>query len=248
MSWNQKIWQHRAWISNSQLLEWSSHYLLWEWKHSAVHRGPHPGDPTRVCSLLSPVSIWLWSPCLYLWEDNKDNHKFQNWVSQSGCLGEQPFTLKMEAVGRGSFQSSQLVLWFQFLCAYIYHFQPNESNKTRVCDYISFIWGSSMTLFNVSFFLLLFLLTLLTSDLSSWSLESCHRWPQAGDQTGKHEATVQYSCCLFGNKRHCQSNLTGSHKEQDVLGLNHGVDQGSSKCCNTNNSCKSKQSCRKNPQ
>lgn len=99
-----------------------------------------------------------------------------------------------------------------------------------------------MTLLNVSFFLLLFLLTFLTSDLSSCSLGSCHGRPQAGDQM-QGSVRGNSSEQLWSTWDQQALPVAGSHKEQGASGVR--TDQGSRKCCNADHSCRAKQSCRK---
>lgn len=146
--------------------------------------------------------------------------------------------------------NSPAYLMVLILCAYIYHFQPNENNKTRFCDYITVsFWEVQWPFFKCFIFLVIIFIDLaniwpeqlLFGELS-WVTTSL--WPD----TGKHKATVQCSCGQFGNKRHCQSRLTGSHKEQEALGLPRRVDQGSGEDSDTNHSCRWKQNCRKNAQ
>lgn len=94
------------------------------WENLGVLNMSHP------FSLLSPaINFYLLKKFLKI-----------NKVPQSGCLREQPFTLKVEEVEQTLFRSP-VCLMVLILCAYIYHFQPNESNKTRICDYTTVSFG-----------------------------------------------------------------------------------------------------------
>lgn len=106
-----------------------------------------------------------------------------------------------------------------------------------------------MTLLNVSFFSLLFFLTLLTSDLSSCSWRSCHGWPQAGVQT-QGNIWHQFSAAVvyLETKGPGSTALQAATKNEGYMELKRRTDEGSRKFSNTDHSCKSKQSCRKSVQ
>jgi hypothetical protein len=124
---------------------------------------------------------------------------------------------------------SQLVWWLSFYVHTFITSHPMTAIGKNLWSHNGSIFRGSVTLLNVSLFLLLFLLTLLTYDLSSCSVESCHEWPQAaGDQT-QGNVRGSNSAQLWSSWNQGTANLAEQavKEKQVALKLSCRTDQGS---------------------